>query len=515
MNPTPRSRLGRYLAETGARKFRYRFQFGQKVGPEKLVIVVGPESFEAYNRHVVRGNPNLIEQVNGPSVLLNPGMAVPSYAIHFWFRWLNLVYDYAGEPGFRSNPWRFSQGKTNAVMMLSDSETSRWADYLDLTGDPKTPFRYPQNIEGFNYPRDAYVGLGNCTGFFFHAPVGDEQSSSVTSCGKLDRFGADIGPEARTATLKDYEVPAAFADRAAQFKRVWNPKLNARLLDVLGFPVEEGHHTGGSDVAGGLLSVSSNDRVPFVVYYHEDHRVFSPSPIPRYQWTEVGGAGVDLAIGANNVPYLLGKNDRGEGMRRLYRFEKGGWVDLGVNGKRVSVDGLGRPWLVGEKNRVKFFRYNKTWFGLHGVAHDIGVGGESYFEVSTEPESGGFAIQQFLGDKEGETWRRMPGGAVKIAVNQNGVPLVVNKTGFVYAWHKEEWRQWGYGTADDIGISQGEDGKVWIVTQTPYPGGKQLAFWNGRGWTGIDRGARVVAPAPDGSIWIIDEDLKIFRGVRE
>ena len=64
-----------------------------------------------------------------------------------------------------------------------------------------------------------------------------------------------------------------------------------------------------------------------------------------------------------------------------------------------------------------------------GTARDIAVGANgAVWAVGTNPVAGGFGIYEWTGDG----WLGVPGGAVTIAVAQNGSPWVINSAQHIY-----------------------------------------------------------------------------------
>ncbi|MBI4404647.1 MAG: hypothetical protein HY537_10820 [Deltaproteobacteria bacterium] len=515
LHPTPQSRLGRYLAQTGAASRIHGFQIGSEFSQERLVIGVSPASFESYNELLVRGFPNLIEQVNPPNFLANTGWCSPTYPWHYWFRWLNQVYDYVGEPGFRSSEWRIPLNNIGPQMLLSDAEVSAWSEYLELTGDPKTNLRFPNLIPGFNYPTDAYANEGNCTAFFFHAPIGETRTNQVTSCGHLDEHGSGGGPEPRVGTLADYEVPAQYTDIAPLMKRVWNPLLRRRLMDVLGMPPEQGAHTSGASVGEFLVAHASPQRMPFVVYYTPDHTRLEFPTVPSFLWEQMSGYAHEISVGADGIPWVIGMDADGTNGNGVWKRMADQWARQDCGGRRVWADNSSSAWIVTDGGLLlRLEQGNNRYLSFSQNATDAASGGGELWMIDRTAVPGGFQIYQYVFDKpeyrnQGMVWKHIPGGAIRIAVAPDGAPWVVNDGGTLFRWNGTAWDVWHSG-ARDVAISS--DGRVWIVSTTPYEGGYQLGSWNGMGWTAIPQGGTSVAPSPDGSIWVTKSDLTIWRG---
>ena len=96
---------------------------------------------------------------------------------------------------------------------------------------------------------------------------------------------------------------------------------------------------------------------------------------------------------------------------------------------------------------------------MPGLASDIGIGANGdVWVIGTTTASGGFGIFHY--NLSGNNWDQVDGGAVRIAVDPEGNPWVVNDVGKIYRRTSAGWEELP-GTARDIGI--GGNGDVWIV----------------------------------------------------
>jgi streptogramin lyase len=109
----------------------------------------------------------------------------------------------------------------------------------------------------------------------------------------------------------------------------------------------------------------------------------------------------------------------------------------------------------------------------------------------------------------------IPGGALRIAVDPDGNPWVVNDAGTIYRRNGSRWeeiaplpasRRRAKGGAIDVGI--GADGTAWALARggSPYR-------WTGSTWTAIDGPVESVALAvgPKGEAWVVDRAGDIQR----
>jgi len=100
------------------------------------------------------------------------------------------------------------------------------------------------------------------------------------------------------------------------------------------------------------------------------------------------------------------------------------------------------------------------------------------------------------------------GAALKIDVDKNGDPWVVNAYGDIFKRENSSWRMVG-GKAKDIGI--GGDGSVFIIGTNPCGGGYGIWKWNGSGWNEIGGGAVCISVDESGNPWVINSGDQIFR----
>lgn len=146
-----------------------------------------------------------------------------------------------------------------------------------------------------------------------------------------------------------------------------------------------------------------------------------------------------------------------------------------------------------------------AWRMLPGQARDIAAGiNGNIWVVGNIPKDGSFSIHFW----NGTAWNEIDGGAVRIAVDPQGQPWVLNTLGQIW---KREGNRWVSipGAASDIGI--GANGKVWIISRTPAAGGFTIQSWTGSSWQTIGGGGVRIAVAPSGQPWVINDRGQIFE----
>ena len=130
---------------------------------------------------------------------------------------------------------------------------------------------------------------------------------------------------------------------------------------------------------------------------------------------------------------------------------------------------------------------SKGWILSTGLARDIGIGGNGVvYVIGMNPRAGGYGIWKRINNND---WQEIGGGAVRIDVDDKGVPWVINSIGEIFKREGDNWRCMP-GRANDIGI--GGDGSVWIIgTNICGDGGFGIWKWTGKDWMTFDGAERM------------------------
>ncbi|MDP1981618.1 MAG: hypothetical protein Q8K23_03670 [Sulfuritalea sp.] len=148
-----------------------------------------------------------------------------------------------------------------------------------------------------------------------------------------------------------------------------------------------------------------------------------------------------------------------------------------------------------------------TWTLLQGSAVDIAASANALWVIGTNPVPGGYGLQHW----DGKTFVSASGGAVRIDLDPQGNPWVVNDKDDIFRWTGSAWVGLP-GKAKDIGI--GADGTVWAIGANKVPGGFGVYRWDAAKNVWLDMrggGVRIDVDA-SGKPWVVNDAGKIFFG---
>jgi hypothetical protein len=148
--------------------------------------------------------------------------------------------------------------------------------------------------------------------------------------------------------------------------------------------------------------------------------------------------------------------------------------------------------------------YPRSWNILPGSATDIGASAGATYVIGTTAEGSGFGIHKW----NGTDWTKISGSAVRIDVENNGNPWVVNSLGEIFKRDGSSWKLLP-GKARDIGI--GAEGSVYIIGRTAEAGGYGIYKWNGSDWTKISGAGVRITVDHTGTPWIIDSAGSVYK----
>jgi hypothetical protein len=216
----------------------------------------------------------------------------------------------------------------------------------------------------------------------------------------------------------------------------------------------------------------------------------------------------------------------------LFKWNGSGWTMSEGGGVRIASSTSGVPWLVNNAGEI-FQRTSNSptsgaWAIKPGCASDVGVGADgSVWITGCSPTTGGYGIHKW----DGSGWPQDSalGGAVRIAVADDGKPWIVNSSGEIFRRTSAD-PSVGYwemlpGAARDIGIGTGN--YAFIVGTTSTAGGYNLFAWNEQSqvlysngsvaapakanWVPVPGGAVGISVGANGQPWLVNDAAYIFR----
>lgn len=240
-------------------------------------------------------------------------------------------------------------------------------------------------------------------------------------------------------------------------------------------------------------------RVAFVVLA----LALTPTDLWAQQWTLMDGAARDVGVGANGAVWVIGTNPVSGGHDIWRRNpDNKGWTAVPGGAQRIAVGPDGNAWVVNDSQTI--YRYDGTkWNATSGRAHDIAVGPNgTVWVIGTTVEGSDYGI--YRSTDQGRSWMKIPGAAVRIAVDHKNQGWVVNKSNMIFRFDGSGWVQMP-GTAKDIGA--GPDGAVWVIGTDG-----SIHRWDQAKstWARMTGGAREISVGPSGVVWVVNDSNQIW-----
>lgn len=216
------------------------------------------------------------------------------------------------------------------------------------------------------------------------------------------------------------------------------------------------------------------------------------------QWERIPGEGFDVGVSPNGTTWLIGSG------HSIHRWNGRAWDRMSGEASRIDVDGSHNAWVVNEAGEIHRWT-GSDWSPVAGSASDIGAGGNAIWAVGRTPVVGGFNIMRW----NNGSWQNIPGGAVRIDVNQAGQAWVVNNAGDAFRWNGTTWV--GARGKQGRDISVGSDGSVWMLGWDNVGSGYPIYRLINSTWTLVDGALENISAGPSGVIWGTNSQGNIWR----
>ena len=148
-------------------------------------------------------------------------------------------------------------------------------------------------------------------------------------------------------------------------------------------------------------------------------------------WERLPGAATDLSVGANGAAWAIGTGEV-PGGHEILRWTGQNWEVVSGGAVRIAVSPTGDPWVINDRDQI-FRRMGGRWYRVRGGAIDIAFGadGNCWINGNDGGGQGGNGVYHW----NGRDWDRTDGAGMRIAVQNNGMPWMINIRGNVYSRH--------------------------------------------------------------------------------
>lgn len=143
------------------------------------------------------------------------------------------------------------------------------------------------------------------------------------------------------------------------------------------------------------------------------------------------------------------------------------------------------------------------WKRMPGAAWNVAHNRGKIWVIGTNVEGGGYGIYRW--DKN--HWTKIPGSAIRAAVDKYQRGWVVNKAAYIYGYINNRWVM-ASGRAWDIDV--GTENKLWVIGTNAEGGGFGIYRWDGR-WTKVPGSAVRLSVDGQGNAWVVNKFRRIYR----
>lgn len=227
--------------------------------------------------------------------------------------------------------------------------------------------------------------------------------------------------------------------------------------------------------------------------------------LERGAWYDLPGRGIDIGIGAGDQMYMVGA-ENGAGGGKIYKWTGASWKCIAGEATRIDVGPDGKPWVVNKLGRIFKGDGDGGWQVLPGRATDIGVGTNGQVFI-TGAENGASGGNIYTWNESAFSWTRLGGEAIRVDVDANGKPWVVNKQNHIFKGDGFGGWEIMPGRATDIGV--GANGKVCIIGVVDSIYGGTTYELQGDNWESLNGIATAITVGPDVPA-CINKENKVF-----
>jgi hypothetical protein len=244
----------------------------------------------------------------------------------------------------------------------------------------------------------------------------------------------------------------------------------------------------------------------------------TPASAPQpAQWRPLPGGASAIAANARGEVWIISNTPRTG--QHIYRLQGTAWREVAGSGVRIAVDPVGNAWIV-EADGAILRHTGVAWERIPGDAMDIAVGANGAVWIIGRDQSISHAIVSQaqavkpapqLRTRGPQTrvpaaptlqyrWEKVSGAAVRIAVDAEGNPWVVNSAGQVYHYHGGSWTQFPVAARN---IAVGADGVVYLVGTIPSASEFPIMRSQGTNWVNDGVAGTEIAAGPAGVAYAI------------
>ena len=153
-------------------------------------------------------------------------------------------------------------------------------------------------------------------------------------------------------------------------------------------------------------------------------------------WSDVAGKARDISVDAAGVVWKIADPPVGDDYS-IYKYQGAAWEPVDGAAQHLAVGVGDAAWIV-KSNGVIYWRHNGKWElqdGMHAGYIAADAKGPAWVLNAPADPDGNCRIYQddgFHGMHNGWHWHEIPGSAVRIIMQQYGIPWVLRKDGSIF-----------------------------------------------------------------------------------